>query len=143
MLQSFFLFIPLLLTKAEIPINISTYDEAKHVTFLEQNLDKAKQTVLSYQNKKISESVAIQHLGILLGKCRNIQSLLTNAIQNPSRIHSKRFIKLLQAQSIFETYLTTEVLALDGDKESEFFGRSLQLRLMKLLPSFHTSPAKL
>ena len=142
MLQSFFLFIPFILAAPNILPNLSTYDEARHVTFLEQNFYQAKETVLSYQNKKIAEDVAIKHLGVLLGKCRNIQDLLTKVVRNPEKIHSKRFIKLLQAQSLFETYLTTEVLALDGDKESELFGRSLQLRLMKLLPSFHAVSAK-
>ena len=136
MLQSFFLFIPLFLTAMPPSSNISAYDEAKHVTFLEQNFTKARQIVQSLQKKQISIGTATKSLGTILAKCRHVQALLTKTIETPSRINSKRFLKLLQVQSLFEAYLTSEVLALDGDKDSELFGRALELRLMKTIPAF-------
>jgi len=45
-----------------------------------------------------------------------------------------RILRLIQAQGLFEAYLSSEILALDGDAESKSLVKVLELRLAKAIP---------
>jgi hypothetical protein len=114
----------------------SPYSAAKHATFLDQHFSMAQTTVRQFNLKKMSQKTALTRIGHLMGHCRNVQNLLNKSLEQLEKNQGLRTLKLMLAHNLLESYLIAATLAIDGDSEAELVTRSLELRLMKLLPSF-------
>jgi hypothetical protein len=109
------------------------YDPGRHAGFLDQRFTLIRETIRKLDAKKIEVKVAVERLGKTLGECRRLQPQITEYMNKQSG-NSTRVLRLIQAQGLFEAYLSSEILALDGDAESKSLGKVLELRLAKAIP---------
>lgn len=112
----------------------TSYEPGKHAAFLEQRFESTRNTIRNLETKKIEMRVAVERLGATLGECRRLQSGLTEWMQKQTG-QNTRAIRLIQTHGLFEAYLTSEILAIDGDAESKSLVKVLEMRLSKLVPN--------
>lgn len=127
----------------EIKGSKSFYDPKRHITFLDQTFQKCKTTMADFQANKKGAKTTLKILGSSLGQCRNFQGLLSQHIKAGSKTESGRILKLMMAQNILESYLICHMLGFEGDEDSKLFAKTLELRLLKVLPQFRPPTNKL
>lgn len=109
------------------------YDPGRHAGFLEQRFTLIRETIRKLDAKKIEVEIAVERFGKTLGECRRLQPQVTEYMNKQSG-NSTRILRLVQVQGMFEAYLASEILALDGDSESKSLVKVLELRLAKAIP---------
>lgn len=109
------------------------YDPGRHAGFLEQRFTLIRETIRKLDAKKIELKVAVERFGKTLGECRRLQPQITDYMNKQSG-SSTRVLRLVQTQGLFEAYLSSEILALDGDAESKSLVKVLEARLAKVIP---------
>lgn len=117
-----------------ILLNQTAYDPARHISFLEQRFTLVRETIRKLDTKKIEPKTAIDRFGKTLGECRKLQPQIT-AYMSKQTGQGTRVMKLIQAQGLFEAYISSEILALDGDADSKSLVKVLELRLAKVIPA--------
>lgn len=110
------------------------YDLARHVTYLDSKFQIVRETASALATRKIDAQEGVRKLGEILGESRKLQADLTAWLKSHPQSPGKRVMRLIQAQDLFEGYLATELLALDGDLDSKTLAKSLEARLTTLIP---------
>lgn len=94
----------------------SPYDVSKHITFLDSNFQIVRSTSSDLLTRKIDAKTGVARLGEILGQSRRLQLDLTTWLKTHPKAPGKRIMRLIQVQDLFEAYLATELIALDGDR---------------------------
>lgn len=118
------------------------YDGGRHITFLDQKFNECQEALKAFQAQKKDLKSILKILGSTLGECRNFQMLFSYHIKNDKKNQNVQFMKLIAAQNLFEVYLIYQILGLDKDEEAKLFARTLELKLMKILPTFRPTVLK-
>lgn len=114
----------------------ATWDPGKHAALLDAQFTTVEQTVRNLETKRIDAKTAVGRLGEVLGESRKAQDRLNQGIRGSLGTKSTLVLRIVQAQGVFDAYVSSRILALDGDADSKDLARVLQLRLQKLLPAF-------
>lgn len=116
--------------------NKINYNPAKHVTFLDNHLNKARETSKKFRDKKIDQKTAILSYSKSLASCRKLQKSITRTIKDKKNLQSTRFLKLIQAHNLLEGLLVARILEFDHNIDSSFPATSIERMLLKTIPSF-------
>lgn len=125
-----------------IPQKKAYYSAGRHLTFLDQKFTLCQETLKAFQLQKKDLKSTMKILGSILSDCRNFQILFIYHIKNEYNRQTVHFMKLTAAQNLFEAYIIYQMLGLEKDEKSKLFARTLELKLMDLLPSFRPKPVK-
>ena len=117
---------------ALVGIQPATYDPARHKAFLEREFTATRESVRNLETKKLDLRTVVTRLGKSLGDSRRLQPGLTGWMQS-QKGQATQAIKLIQLQGLFEAYLSSQVLAIDGDSNSKTLAKALELQLAKLM----------
>lgn len=110
----------------------ATYDPARHRAFLEREFVAARDAVRSLETKKLDLRTVVTRLGKSLGESRRLQPGLTGWMQS-QKGQATQAMKLIQLQGLFEAYVSSQVLAIDGDANSKTLAKALELQLAKIV----------
>ncbi|HRF59703.1 MAG TPA: hypothetical protein PLH94_07295 [Fimbriimonadaceae bacterium] len=117
---------------ALVGIQPATYDPARHKAFLEREFTATRESVRNLETKKLDLRTVVTRLGKSLGDSRRLQPGLTGWMQS-QKGQATQAMKLIQLQGLFEAYLSSQVLAIDGDSNSKTLAKALELQLAKLM----------
>jgi|GEM_PF-3442018 len=125
---------------ALVGIQPATYDPARHKAFLEREFTATRESVRNLETKKLDNletkkldlRTVVTRLGKSLGDSRRLQPGLTGWMQS-QKGQATQAMKLIQLQGLFEAYLSSQVLAIDGDSNSKTLAKALELQLAKLM----------
>lgn len=118
----------------------TTYEPGLHVAFLNNRFAEVQQTVEQLQDGELGARPALQRLGKTLGESRTLQQRLSSYMAGAKAGEDGTLtLRLIQAQGLFEAYLTAEILAIEGDEDAKTLSDSLESRLSKILPKFSHS----
>lgn len=104
------------------------YDPAKHLAFIEKRMADVGKTVADIKASKIELRAAVQKLGTMLGESRKLQSSLSAYMKTVSA-GSGKALRIIQVSGLFDAYLSSAILELDGDADSGELAISLEKRL--------------
>jgi len=104
------------------------YDPARHLAFIEKRMGDASKAVADIKASKIELRAAVQKLGTILGESRKLQGSLSAYIKS-AKTGSGKTLRLIQVSGLFDAYLSSAILELDGDADSGELATSLEKRL--------------
>ncbi len=115
-------------------LTIKEYKPSQHLTFINKQLENIQIGLRDYRNNQIKGVKMVELLTRAFAGCRHFQALQSKAIVAGDSISNKSTLKLMQAHNIFESYVISKILELSGEKNEEFFARTLEKRLQEILP---------
>ncbi len=104
------------------------YDPSLHLAFIEKRMAVVAATRNDLQAAKLPLRDAVRRLGGMLGQSRKLQNQLTGYASGSSSSAGKS-LRLIQVAGLFDAYLSSSILELDGDADSGDLAKSLEKRL--------------
>ncbi|MCU0315905.1 MAG: hypothetical protein MUC92_04880 [Fimbriimonadaceae bacterium] len=116
-----------------LQVERANYEPGQHISLISTRLKEAQEVARRADDQKITSTEAANQIGKLLGENRRNQAHLTTFVQSARRDQSAIALRTIQLSGLFDAYLASTLLGLDGDSQAKELSVLLGARLSRQL----------
>lgn len=109
------------------------YAPDQHLATITRRFEEVKPKIASSEDGAVAKGTLGRLLGQYLGEDRRQQAALSAYLRAAKGEQASSVLKLVRVSALWQAYLSSAVLALDGDAESKDLRDVLERRIARLL----------
>lgn len=117
-----------------------TYSPDQHLATIAKRLEEVRTKLVATEDGAASKGSVGRLMGQYIGEDRREQAALSSFLRNAKGEQAGLALRVVRVSGMWQAYLSSAVLALDGDPESRDLRDVLDRRLTKLLSSKTVAP---